>query len=291
MTPAHRSFGRRALFAVTDPRTMALALAGLAGLFVHGVATGSHVRVVYPWNAPRPQLAEAPADGSSDDSIESAPVVLQPEATAEAIQEEAERPSTVPRQPPPTPGSTTPSETPRSGVPGVRVAATPERTTERAGGGAGSQAGDSDPAVDLTPLLEDLRIAEAAIADEQWRTAADALRRVDDAAASARLSAELRPGEALSARIGAARDDVALFEFEENVLEAIRAARSAQESGDYPAAIGALEALVDRANTASGARSRRMIERLDFWQVTATARNLIEACEFERENLGRTAPC
>lgn len=315
MRQARRSFGRRALFAATDPRTMGTLLVGLTGFFVVSLATGARTAVAYPWNAPDARLTAEPERApvtASDKSVAEAADAAA-EAAADAVTEEVSAPGTsLPSADEAPATNTEPTatealdpETPES-VPSDPVAPSPEeaRTPPPAGKPTVetiTRPPDTRPAaetpevaaprpVDLGPTIAALETAEAAIAQDRWQDAADALRRVHRATAGIEAP-ELRPGGVLHARIAAAEDDVALLEFEENILAAIQVARGAQESGDYPAAIGALEGLVARADGAAADRARRMFERLDFWQVAATARNLLEACEFERTNLGRTAPC
>lgn len=301
---ARRSWSRRALFAVTDRRALGSTLVGLVAFFMLSLATEARTAVVYPWTGVRlaQEPVEAPPVESETVALEpevsmpepveaSEPVLVEEPAIVEelAIVEEtlASAPEENVAPSPPPPAEPTPSgPEERTTVPVERpVTADPAPEVE-----VEPQAPPPAPPVDLGPAIAFVEAAESAIAQGQWQTASAALLGVERETAGVQHP-ELGPEGALRARIDVAHDDVALLQFEENVLAAIQVARGAQESGDYPAAIGALEGLVARADVATGDRARRMIARLDFWQVAATARNLLEACEFERTNLGRTAPC
>ena len=299
MDPVERSIARKALFAVTDPRTLTTIMVALSALFAYSVSAGARTEVVYAWNAPPQRAASVAPDRAELDGLpgpddtQDAPAPDEATEATVDTESDAERPVETTGGAPQASSGSDRAELERRALEAAQREARLAREAEQAAALAAAEAAAREPPPpvgDLTPIEDAVAVAEAAIASEEWESAAETLVNLGQLTSGVD-SPLLRSGGALRTRIDRARDDVALYQFEQDILAAVRLARGAQESGNYPEAIGALRSLTERTRSAPPSRARRMEERLSFWQVVATERTLLEACQFERQSLGRTAPC
>jgi hypothetical protein len=136
------------------------------------------------------------------------------------------------------------------------------------------------------PLAE----AESNLASGDLSGTADLAARLESVMGSI-LPADPDSVRKYTARLEALRDGIAIANLERDIGGFVGEAGRAQEEGDYTLAIALLRSLEVRADEAPPSRRTAMRDLLSLFRVSNTIAELIKACEFEREFLGRTEPC
>lgn len=313
--------GRRLLFAVTDARVMGVVAAGLAGLLFHSIVYGSPTEVAYPWNVPSSEPTEASV--ASEGVREAEPGGTEPRSVAEdavaevlVAEESGERMVATAPEPDATEAAAAAAEeraalqraldAQAAQVRAAREAAAraeeerqereeaarlARETARREQAPAAATQPTEPTAVDVRDLTVALAAAEAALDADRTRDAAVALRSADQALARVRNRLPSDSVARVRGRFASLSERLALTEFESEITAAIDRAGVAQEQGDYSTAIGLLRGLEASIGSAPMERREAMRGLYDLFRVPETVAELLKACEFERDFLGRTEPC
>lgn len=154
---------------------------------------------------------------------------------------------------------------------------------------------DSTPDVasapDVGPVTEALTVADTRLAIGDFDGASASVDRAEAALASIRSALDSARGGVLAQRVADTRVSINVGRLEHDIGDVIGKARVAQEAGDYTSAITVLGGLRNRAAGGTAEQQAQMRALLDLFRVSETIQELRDACQFERDFLGRTEPC
>jgi hypothetical protein len=159
------------------------------------------------------------------------------------------------------------------------------------GGRAASRANSSaDDQADLASIRGDLTTGQRALESGDLKTAGDFASRAEEALLNLG-AATPGPRATLRSRLDSLLDRIAVEQLSADIGRVTAEVKVARDAGEYNRAIALLQGLVTSVDGAPSSRREKMMDLLSVFRIEETVKKIREACEFERQYMGRTEPC